>query len=543
VLTKNIKVFLFFVCVLIQGKSYAQLSSSNLPIFIINTGGKAIVNDPKILVDLKVIYGGPGKTNAVNSSTFNYNGKAGIELRGSSSQGFPKKPYSIELRDAAGMDNPQELCGLPKESDFILYASYNEKSMMNNVLSMALARSMGGYSSRTKYVELILNNEYQGVYILMEKIKVDKNRLDIADLTTADNSGDQLTGGYIMKIDKTTGTGSGGFRSSYANVYGKTTEWLYHAPKDINNTQKAYIRDYITKFEKAIYDGVASDTVNGYRKYVNVVSFVKMFILNEVSRNVDGYRISSYFYKDKDSKGGKLTAGPAWDYDIAYGNADYCRGSQFDLWGYKFNDICSSDTWQVPTFWDRMLRDNYFLELLQKNYKTYRTKGNLLDLEVLNKQIDAYVSELKEPQSRNFQKWNILGKYVWPNPQPVPANYEGEVKELKDWLANRLRWLDQNMPEPYYITANEPIQISQLSVYPNPFLDQIQLRLHAQVSQKALLEAFDISGKKVIMQNLELNSGENNIELKVPEDVNKLLIIKLKMANGQLLLQKAVKSN
>ena len=303
---KNLR--LLFVVVFSSYAACAQLTTSKLPIFIINTKGQTIVDEPKILAELKVVYNGEGKDNKLTDTQYHYNSFVGIEYRGSSSQMFPKKPFGIELRTEKGENNPLALCGLPKESDWILYASYNEKSLMHNVLSMSLARQIGMNASRTKYVEVVIDNLYQGVYVLMEKIKVDKNRVDIATLKPEDTAGDELTGGYIVKIDKSTGTNYGTFRSNYTNTNGFANQYFYHLPKTINDTQRNYIRAYIRKFEDAVYGKDYKDELNGYAQYVDLSSFAKMFIINEVSRNIDGYRISSYFYKDKDSKGGKLTA-------------------------------------------------------------------------------------------------------------------------------------------------------------------------------------------------------------------------------------------
>ncbi len=534
---------LILLCVFVSlNKAHAQLSESNFPIFIIDTKGQKISDNPKINVSLKVVYNGEGKKNTLSSTVFHYNNAAGIELRGSSSQGFPKKPYSIELRNDKGEDNPFALCGFPIESDYILFASYNEKSLMHNVFTMSLGRQMNMYSSRTKYVEVILNDSYQGVYVLMEKVKVDKNRVNIADLTTQDNAGDQLTGGYIVKIDKSTGTSIGSFKSNYPNYYGKFSEYFYHAPKLINTAQKTYIRDYIGKFETAIYTVSPKDTVKGYRNFIDVKSFIKMFILNEISRNVDGYRISSYFHKDKDSKGGKLVAGPPWDYDISYGNADYCLGNRFDLWGYKFNDICNGDFWQVPGFWDRLIADPYFLNELRAYWFKERKAGGILELSKLLKEIDNYAVELEDAQRRNFSKWPILGVYVWPNPQPVPSNYEGEVTELKNWLKNRMTWIDQNMPEELVILSSEPtVDKMQVRVFPNPFIDKLQVSIENMQAEKATIQVVNALGKEMFFKKLDLQKGDNTFDIPFDMFTAEQIFVKVRKASGMVVMQKAVK--
>jgi hypothetical protein len=539
---KNLR--LLFVFVFSSYAAFAQLTTSKLPIFIINTKGQTIVDEPKILAELKVVYNGEGKDNKLTDTEYHYNSFVGIEHRGSSSQMFPKKPFGIELRTEKGENNPLALCGLPKESDWILYASYNEKSLMHNVLSMSLARQIGMNASRTKYVEVVIDNLYQGVYVLMEKIKVDKNRVDIATLKPEDTAGDELTGGYIVKIDKSTGTNYGTFRSNYTNTNGFANQYFYHLPKTINDTQRNYIRAYIRKFEDAVYGKDYKDELNGYAQYVDLSSFAKMFIINEVSRNIDGYRISSYFYKDKDSKGGKLTASPPWDYDISYGNADYCQGQRYDLWAYKFNEICPRDGLQVPVFWERMVSDPKFIGELRNVYFEQRKRGGVLDHDRIVKEIDNLKLNLGEAAVRNFQKWPIIGTYVWPSPRPVPATWDLELVELKNWIFNRLTWMDRNFPEEFVVTSNElPSEILQVTAFPNPFVDKLQVKISSQNTQKAEVSFSDITGRVILKKAIELASGENFVDFDQIQNVNDFLFLKVKTASGVMELKKVVRVN
>jgi hypothetical protein len=539
---KNLR--LLFVVVFSSYAACAQLTTSKLPIFIINTKGQTIVDEPKILAELKVVYNGEGKDNKLTDTQYHYNSFVGIEHRGSSSQMFPKKPFGIELRTEKGENNPLALCGLPKDSDWILYASYNEKSLMHNVLSMSLARQMGMNASRTKYVEVVIDNLYQGVYVLMEKIKIDKNRVDIATLKPEDTAGDELTGGYIVKIDKSTGTNYGTFRSNHTNTNGFANQYFYHLPKTINDTQRNYIRAYIRKFEDAVYGKDYKDELNGYAQYVDLSSFAKMFIINEVSRNIDGYRISSFFYKDKDSKGGKLTASPPWDYDISYGNADYCQGSRYDLWAYKFNEICPRDGFQVPVFWERMVSDPKFIGELRNVYFEQRKTGGVLDHDRIVKEIDNLKLNLAEAAVRNFQKWPIIGTYVWPSPRPVPATWDLEIVELKNWIFNRLTWMDRNFPEEFVVTSNElPSEILRVTAFPNPFVDKLQVKILSQNTQKAEVSFSDITGRVILKKHIELVSGENFVDFDQIQNVNDFLFLKVKTASGVMELKKVVRVN
>ena len=159
-----------------------------------------------IKADMGIIYNGPGVINKISDVPNDYKGKIGIEFRGSTSQSFPKKPYGFETWDESGEDNDVKLLGMPKESDWTLNATYNDKTLMRDGLSYILAGSVMEYAPRVRYNELVINGQYRGIYLLVEKIKRDKNRVDISKIETTDNQGDALTGGYIIKIDKETGS-------------------------------------------------------------------------------------------------------------------------------------------------------------------------------------------------------------------------------------------------------------------------------------------------------------------------------------------------
>lgn len=227
-------------------------TSSNLPIIIINTSEQAIVDEPKITADMHVIYNPDGLRHNVDDSAFSYSGKIGIEIRGSSSQMFPKKQYGIELRSSSGDAVDTTLLGLPAENDWVLFAPYNDKSLMRDVLAYTLGGNLHRYAPRTRYCELVLNDEYQGIYVLIEKIKRGKNRVDINKLKADENDGDDVTGGYIIKIDKPTG-GSGGWTSRYspAERANAKIDFYIHYPDFEKATfkQRQYIKSYFDQLK------------------------------------------------------------------------------------------------------------------------------------------------------------------------------------------------------------------------------------------------------------------------------------------------------
>ena len=380
-------------------------SCSNLPIIVINTNSQTIPDEPKIMCDMGIIYNGISQINCMTDPFNNYNGKIGIEVRGSSSQMFPKKCFGLTTIDTGWNKVDSSLLNMPAEHDWILSASYSDKTLMRNFLSYKLYRDFGKYAPRTQFCELVIDGQYQGVYILMEKIKRDKNRVSIAKLNSWENAGDSLTGGYIIKIDKTTGNGGGGWTSPFppaVSSSGQTIYFQYDYPSSDSITvqQQTYIQQYVDSFETALAGPNFSDTAIGYKKYCGINSFIDYFILNEISANIDGYRLSTYLYKDKNSNGGKLKIGPPWDYDIAWLNADYCGSPSYTNWAYQFGNICPGDGWQVPFWWYRFMQDTNFTNQLKCRWLHLRS--NVMYTGYINAWIESNSVYLNQAQQRNF---------------------------------------------------------------------------------------------------------------------------------------------
>lgn len=478
-----------------------QLSSSNLPIVVINTNGQTIPSDVKITAQMGIVDNGPGNLNHPSDPYTDYNGDIGIERRGSSSDELsPKKSYTMELRDGMGADYNVPILGMPAEADWVLLANYFDKSLMNNTLSFHLARAMGNYAPRTRDVEVVLNGEYIGVYVVAEKIKRGADRVNIAKLQATEISGDDLTGGYIICVDRSDDAGAG-FYSNFSPVTHPNgqqiyIQYKYPKPSNIVPEQKAYIQAYVDSFETALAGPNFMDPETGFRAYAVDSSFVDLLLLNELSRNVDGYRLSSYLYKDKASNGGRLHAGPAWDYDLAWGNADYCDGSATDGWAYDFGDECNFDNNQLPFWWSRLLQDSSFADAVRCRWNDLR--DNVLSPASVAAYCDSVAALLDAAQQRNFTVWPIMGIYVWPNPEPVPTTYAGEVQELKNFMNARWAWLDANLPEghtcmPAHVDQGPAALIG--APFPNPFTNAFLFR--TTTSEPVHLSLVDPLGRTV----------------------------------------------
>jgi hypothetical protein len=423
-----------------------------------------------------IIYNGEGIRNHVTDTFNNYNGKINIETRGSSSQWFDKKSYNFETQTATGLNNNVSLIDLPVENDWVLYGPYSDKSLIRNYLSYNLSAKTGTYAPRTKFCELLLNNEYQGVYMLTEKIKRDTNRIDIADLNPQDTSGNELTGGYIMKIDKFTGSTGESFSSSYPPYDGAWQDVIiqYHDPGsgELQAIQKFYIKNYILSFERDLYEADPNDLSVIYNKYIHIDSFIDFLIINEVAKNIDGYRLSTFFYKDKFSRDrGRIRMGPVWDFNLSFGNGNYYEGWETSGWQFDFRYVGEGDGYQIPFWWEKLLLNDLFQDKLKTRWINLRQSFLHTD-SVLN-YVDEQAALLAEAQERNFQKWQILGTYVWPN-YFIASTYEEEIAFMKDWITDRLIWIDGNIPG-NYVSRETKLPEKLHVMYPNPASDYLKI--------------------------------------------------------------------
>ena len=425
-----------FVFLIIPIVVFSQDLSSHLPIISINTNNQNILDSPRIICDMGVINNPLGVNNSTDVHN-DYSGKINVEIRGSSSQMYPKKSYSFETQNMDGSNNNVSLLGLPAENDWVLYAPYSDKSLLRNALTYSLFQKMGNYAPRFKYCELIINDQYQGVYVLLEKIKRDDNRVNIKKF-----DGDDITGGYIIKIDKLTDGSQNDMWCCNAKEEKSSLCFQYHYPKpeDITDQQKIYIQSFVDNTIDSIYSAFIDDSNLNHLSTIDVASFVDYFIITELSKNVDGYILSTFMYKDSDENLGKLSMGPIWDYNLAYGNVNYCDAFTTVDWRLTQNQCTSG----MPMLWRYLLQNTGFYEALITRWFTLRE--NILSTDSVFRYIDEIVLEINPSEKRNFNKWDILAEYVWPN-YNISRSHRGEVEFIKHWLFNRLAWIDKNITE------------------------------------------------------------------------------------------------
>ncbi len=513
----------------IENLTETGFSSSNLPIVVINTNnGGIIVDDPKITAHMGIIDNGPGKRNNLTDAFNNYEGTIGIELRGNSTQNFPKKPYNFETRDNSGANLNVSLLGLPKENDLVLSASYLDHTFIRNPLASHLSQVAGHWASHCRLVEVVLNGDYQGIYILMESIKVDKNRLNLAKLDPDEITEPDITGGYIWEIT--------GFETNL----GYARNLKYPKYDEAAAAQINYITKYDNDFRSVMNSTKYKDETTGYAAWIDVPSFVDELIVQEATRNSDAYGWSGYFHKDKSQK---INAGPVWDFDQSAGNSSYPDDGVVE--GWMFKHPWTSNT---PFFWKLLFADPAFsykvklrwTELRQDAYKTDK----------INFYIDSISNYLSEAQSREFAKWPVLGKNIWRETSGYQnrTTYKSEVDYLSGFLKRRFEWMDSELakiPNPIHTGVDEFENHEILHVYPNPASEYLVFEINCKKSGKAVIQMYNFAGV-LVQSSLPIDLGPNLTTYKFQFDPNLkegFYLYKIVMDNMLLYAGKVIKSD
>lgn len=449
---KTLHIVFLVLCAAIARGQY--ISSSNLPIVIINTdNGASIPDEPKIGATMKILYVNDTTINYLsnqeNPAYLNYNGRIGIERRGSTSQGHSKKPYGFETRmDDDITNNNVSLMGLPAENDWVLNPMNDEPSYVRDNLSYHLAAELGHYAPRTKYCEVIVNGDYRGLYFLTEKIKIDKDRVNIAPMDSTDNQFPNVSGGYIIKADKLTG-GDVPAWTTTAYDYWQDVAYIYHAPKpeEITSEQGEYIQAYFDTIQ-AVVAAHNQNVSHGYPAYIDIPSFVDFMIMGEFSSNVDIYQLSTFFHKDRN---GKFRAGPVWDFNLAYGYDFGSVGrSGHDVLQFANSDNTGSD------FWHQLYEDDMFICYLIHRWQELTSDGMPLHYDHVIHVMDSLTEQISTANVRDRVRWWSI------------YNYNEHLNTMKLWLQNRYAWLNQTWGHTVYCVPDElpPLVISKINYHP-----------------------------------------------------------------------------
>ena len=352
--------------------------------------------------------------------------KDGIRGRGNTTWDMPKKPYKLKF------DDKVSIFGFPADKEWVILANYADKTLLRNVVAMKLSEIVGmKWTPAMLPVEVYLNNDYIGCYTFSEHKKVSKNRVNLNIASETDNTGDLVTGDYYLEIESRQDE-KVCFLSAINHI-----PMMFSDPEEPTQAQQLYVKDYFRDAELALNGSNFTDPQNGWQKYIDIESFAKAFIVNELTKNIDGnMRKSSFITKER---GKKLEMYHLWDYDLTIGNCDYMASMSGGIatngpegWFIKTTSMDQGINWFI-----RMSQDPAFCAKVRDIWNDVYP-----ELQAVADFIDRQARLIDDAQERNFQRWDILGTYVWPN-MVVTGKYSSEVAYMKDFYTKRLEWMNK----------------------------------------------------------------------------------------------------
>eukprot|EP00963_Diacronema_lutheri_P007859 scaffold682_cov363-Pavlova_lutheri.AAC.10 len=442
---------------------------SNLPLVVVRTAdGRGVTNEERILghmwissclqkdpftnddeASVVVSSSVPSETRCTPYDYPDYDGKIGLNIRGRSSQLYPKKQYRMELwsEGSTSMEDRDDvnhvLLGLPADDDWIIHGPYVDRSFMRNTLAFELSRSMGHWAPRWKYVELYLNQsgedemkdwQYDGLYYIGETIKRGDHRVNVE---LQDGEADTS---FIIEISNeehhSRFSSDGWAGDCAAFVYGPSlVELDYPKARDATCDQKDFVYDYVRKIDDAM------QTLSGVEELIDVDSWIDYFLHTELTKNRDGFVDSVFFHKEK---GTPLKAGPVWDLNLAFGNFGSRFAQRVQGWQFRFRETARKGI--LPGWYERLVNDSTFKSRLQARWTELR-EGPFSD-DVISGFIAEQKGLLMDAQKRNYDRWDlyrISSNHLLIPVKRTEGSFEEEVNYLERFVLDRARWMDANL--------------------------------------------------------------------------------------------------
>jgi hypothetical protein len=425
--------------------------SSDLPIVLVDGYGKGEPTNKDVYKDAAVMVFEPVAGMATLTALPTVATRAGWHIRGQSSANFPQAPYKLELWDNADKDADYPMLGMPADSDWALIPPYYDRALVRNPFVYSLGKDMGMEAPRVKYAEVYLNwearpiadTDYQGIYWFSETIKNNKVRTKLKQLEEPDTMLPQISGGYIFKFDQAaaeepklacTGSNpiSGGFGMPGGGSGGTCwTDLEVVDPDPLNAAQKAWLTDYIQQFHNSLH----ATPIGDYAQYIDVPSFVDYLLVNELTRNVDAYVRSAYFFKDRDAK---LKGGPLWDYNFSLGVGGANTIDPMGGWQY-------AGTRNVNNWFPKLTADPAFMTLVKARWATLRQ--GVMATAALDQRITDMAAPLTNAIARDYAKWPV--STVMRNTGivrgPTVTTWQEQVQAMRTFVSARAAWMDAQL--------------------------------------------------------------------------------------------------
>lgn len=516
-----------FYSIVSRYKDQVELDSTDLPLFVIETDEWGIpYKNRRRKAFMGIIDNEDGSYNHATDSCNVYYGDVSIEVRGQSSSEFPKRTYRFEFIDSLEADSNVALLGLPADDDWILMGPFHDKAQFRNPMVFDMGHKLNGsYQPRTRFCDLIYNGEYLGLYTLVETIKRNEGRLNIARLRESEISGNDLTGGYIIRYDKPNGD----------------LQIDYPKEDEIQDEQRDYILGFMSRYFTALNSRQFMDPDSGFRKFINDTSLVDYLIVNEITKNADSYLFSTYMYKDRDDRDPRLHFGPLWDYDLAFGNSIFQQGDRTDGWQF---DNGTNTRLRVT----KLFQDEALVDLFQERW--YAAREGCFHTDSLFAYIDSTVAVLDIPQRRNYQVWPVIDKDLfYPNYRSM--SYEEEIWNIKNWMTARLDWIDNNIGNIYYpvvMPESTPDTIEDLyfryDLYPNPFSSELILDVNVAEETEMGIELFDVTGRLRYGETFAIGGGFSQQIIqnsKIQDLARGVYLVRISLNGSQAGIQRVVK--
>ncbi|NLO22989.1 MAG: hypothetical protein GX116_01445 [Fibrobacter sp.] len=508
------KMFFFFL--LFSISSTAQ--EYDLPLLLLNTNGATIPDEPKVPGTMHVIDNGKNRvSDSIRAPRYNI----GIELRGQTSINFQKKGYGVELRDAEGVEVKESLLGMPAGDDWVLHGPYVDKTLIRNAIAHKLYRDTERYSPRSRHVEVFLNGDYIGVYLLLEKVKRGKDRLGLKKLKDED-----LSGGYIFRHDKTNSIELEGFKSIEGH------QIIFHYPnwQKIEEPAKQYLKNFYTQFEQTMRQETWKSQ---YERIFDVDAAVDYLLHQEMTKNSDAYICSFYMFKENDADGGKLNLGPPWDFNLAFGQVQYNNNMVVENWQVDQNmPLSSGNPYGIAPWLKTLFHDADFQNKMKSRWAELRSSvWHTVNVDAL---FDSLKVTLQSAQKRNFERWDVIGTAIGMDGKPncgtggggwggmggmfnpnlcfngySEPTWDAEVEHLRGFLKDRIAWMDRQFD--FREPSRPVLALNTKSQQLNKLYKRTQQGLHVYLSKSSKVNLYSLKGSLLWSQSLE--AGEHNITL------------------------------